>query len=259
MDHYNVAVFDGQIVTTRRRFGYARQVHQGTTFVHSSVPGAKEAGTSASKRAINDVTFVTGTDGRKRSKAPRNSIVSKKEKISKVVNPRSTSKASDARFSSPGPPDELLSQKQIEGRLARISQGLPIWSLYELPGDLPDSSKRLFHICLSYGPLIAYPFYELGVLSHNPLQGPQVFQTLLQSPATIKFSITLGALYQTVLAGRQDSPDLVYFTSKLYSLVNEWLQVTEESVSNISMTINAISILAVAAVRILEIKTSGSD
>jgi hypothetical protein len=249
MDHENMSVRDGKVVTTKRSLGYSKQKHNGTTFVNLSHAGDEAKPPVAPRHSASaDVTFLSNLDGRRKPRISKNLTGPRKKEATK-----STTAATDSADSCTTParalsPTSIHDHQQIHGS-ASIIPGPPGWSLYNLPKQFPDSSKRLFHICFTYGSIIAFPLYEFEILTHNPLRSPEGYRALVQDPTAVQCALAMGALYDTVRSGKQDSQDLLSSTLQLYPLINEKLG-TRKGTRSTNSTMIVISVLAMIAVRL---------
>ncbi|KAI0123690.1 hypothetical protein BJ170DRAFT_92149 [Xylariales sp. AK1849] len=251
MDNINdITVRDGKLVTIRGGLQYSKQTHQGLTFVNSSLAGGETADPPSNSAVTlpihTKVSFLATSDGRSRVRKAGHAKKGRTAKTSKTANHSdsySLANKSSASLDTIPMPVSIVNHEIRNCNLKRHRE-LPAWTLYDIPNNLPAASKRLLHITLTYAPITAYPFYEHGILSHNPLKGPAAYLALVEDSTNLLCALTIGALYDTVRSGRKDSPELVLFTSQLYAFVNEKLSSQDQSRSVANTTMNTVSVLA---------------
>ncbi|KAK8139048.1 hypothetical protein PG984_002428 [Apiospora sp. TS-2023a] len=94
-----------------------------------------------------------------------------------------------------------------------------------------------------YWPIIAYPLGEHALLSYNPLKIPGRYMFLLQDPTSLHCLVAMGALYETLRAGRKDSFLLGSLVSKLYGIIGDHIRGN----GDLNTTMNAMATLALIA------------
>ncbi|KAK6087995.1 hypothetical protein SCUP234_01061 [Seiridium cupressi] len=227
MNHINeVTIRDGKLITTSGGVRHAKQKYQGTTFVNTSVARRKSSAQPHGRRpskSAHSTSMVIDLNG----KRARRGITTD------IGNTKST--RSDMLHSL-----EKCAQQQ------RIN-GLPEWSLYEFPDQFPNFSKRLFHIALSRSPVLAYPYFEDGILTNNPLIGPAVTMSLMRDETILLGVLATGAMYDAVRRGKKDSRELLFLSSELYSRIKDMLNPDKLGMQDINTAMYAISSLAMIA------------
>ncbi|KAK6064108.1 hypothetical protein SCUP515_11961 [Seiridium cupressi] len=267
MDHLNITIQDGAMVSTRRGFQVSKHKHNGTAFINSSAnnvaPKSSHAQNKSPLPASGQITFVNnGGDGRKskRKAQPANgktggsrSRTSRVEKATRVnhgrpspsstISCRSPSTFSSENFVLENPHTANSLEEQQQPPL----KALPPWASYKLAHNIADSDERLNFMALAF---------DAGDTSRPADPVPAMVKqngTLERSawrvhdPTSLHCALTLGALFDAVKSGEHGTPKLDSLASQLYSIVNRRVSENDMNERVRDVTMRAIASLAIVS------------
>ncbi|KAF6805853.1 hypothetical protein CSOJ01_09209 [Colletotrichum sojae] len=223
MDHFNATVLNGHLVSTRRGLQVSKSKHQGTQFINSSA--------ASDDTSSQDEPSADARPGEQRFKflnQPKESIKTgtrRKGQGSQEDEKRRKSPKKDKEpvfvWEAPkhGPSSGRSPASKFSDVPSRDYCTIPWFSSWM--GNLSENEKRLVQLYLRLYPTKMYPYEQ--ILEYNPVRSPAFLERIKSSEASLT-CIIMGASYaETSLKGEWTSPDLLYYVSRVCSLVNERL------------------------------------
>ncbi|KAM0806978.1 putative Transcription factor domain-containing protein [Seiridium cardinale] len=267
MDHLNITIQDGAMVSTRRGFQVSKHKHNGTAFINSSAnnvaPKSSHAQNKSPLPASGEITFVNnGGDGRKskRKAQPANgktggsrSRTSRVEKATRVNHGRpSPSSTLSCRSPSTSSSDNFVLEdphtaNSLEEQRQAPFKALPPWASYKLAHNDADSDERLNFMALAF---------DVGDKSQIEDPAPPMIKKermlersawRVQDPTSLHCALTLGALFDAIKSGEHDTPRLDSLASQLYSIVNRRVSENDMNERVRDVTMRAIASLAIVS------------
>lgn len=263
MDHFNITVQDGAMVSTRKGFQVSKSRHNGTAFINTSVRGMALVGVESVEKlslpVCSELTFVNnGGDGRRsrrktratcqasaRTKAQRSGAQNGVRSSHHRLTPCSRSPSSSPSTSAP---DDLVQEDAYSAKTSRHSwnlQRLPTWASYESALDLTDSDLRLKFMAIAYDSedLDRQETDNAKLLKRDKDPGQSAW--LVQEPTSLHCAVTLGALFDAIKSGKRETERLNTLASQLYSIVNRRLSANNRNSGAQNVTMRAVASLAI--------------
>ncbi|KAK8131267.1 hypothetical protein PG984_007705 [Apiospora sp. TS-2023a] len=270
MDHFNSTVFNGTVVSTRRGFTVTKQKHKGLSFVNASVQDTETRPKPQARKAFSvlpsvaTVTFVTNQGEGKKGKtgqlrttgtnrgvrnSPKSDISRRHPKAQ--ARRRSCSSSTSASTHSSAASDIILSHAPngLENDKERnpLSKPLPAWASYKRPRSAFDFARRLNFMAYALAPSQSSALDECQLAClEGSLKLPEELW-LEKDPTSIHCATTLGALYDTLASGGQETKGLSKLTSQLWSVIKRKLNAAEQNKTTNSVTIHGVCALAIIA------------
>lgn len=262
MDHFNITVQDGAMVSTRRGFKVSKQKHNGTAFINSSAsnvfPGKKDSGGGSTFPTAGELTFVNnGGDGRRSRRKTRAPSHEGRKASSRSLGARDNTQH---RLSPGIRPSSSSSRTAVSDFASEYASStcsvsspnhmeptpLPPWAAYSNSQTYIEPTKRLRFMALAFGhSRTAYQEEQHPPAGVRPVEVMQRSTWQVQDPTTIHCALTMGALFDAVKEGKHDTPQLTALASQLYSIVNRRVSDNDRSEKARDVTIRAVASLAI--------------
>lgn len=263
MDHYNVTVKDGALVSTRRGFLVSKSKHNGTAFVNSSAQSVRPKLRSVPTVSLpisGEIKFVhDGEDGRKskrrtrtpeareKTPAPRKPRAKKQQAQDELHLRPLTPASSSSPCSSSSVPfvgEKPGSRDGSEEACSSRTKSLPAWASYKLQDGISDSQQRLHFMTRGLGPTVD-PYAEQGSFQDRYQKTTDEWR--VQDPTSLHCVITLGALFDALQSGKPNSPALGKLASQLCAIIKRRLNDKKQWEKSYEVTIRAIATMAIIA------------
>ncbi|KAK8053154.1 hypothetical protein PG996_012455 [Apiospora saccharicola] len=258
MDHFNSTVFNGTVVSTRRGFTVTKQKHKGLSFVNASVQDTETRPKPQARKAFSvlppaaTITFVANQGEVKKGITGQLRTTGTNRGHPKAqAQRRSCSSSNSASTPSSAASDIILSDapSSLENDKERnlLSKHLPAWASYKRPRSALDFARRLNFMAYALAPSQSSSLDEcqLACLERS-LKLPEELW-LEKDPTSIHCATTLGALYDTLASGGQETKRLSKLTSQLWSVIKRKLNAAEQNKTANSVTLHGVSALAIIA------------
>ncbi|ETS86706.1 hypothetical protein PFICI_00534 [Pestalotiopsis fici W106-1] len=263
MDHFNITIQDGAMISTRRGFKVSKQKHNGTAFINSSASNIAPTGTESTSGSLlptaGELTFVNnGGDGRKSRRKTRTTTQDGRKTGSRSsARGNAHSRISPGtRLSSSSPRTTVSDTFNSEQSSSACSADslkpseptpLPPWAAYSHHSQVRiDPAKRLRFMALAFGhnkPSHAEDLCPPGETKPAGIIEKSTWQ--VHDPTTIHCALTMGALFDAVKEGRHETPQLTSLASQLYSIVNRRVSENDRTDKARDVTIRAVASLAI--------------
>ncbi|KAF3806241.1 hypothetical protein GCG54_00006003 [Colletotrichum gloeosporioides] len=226
MDHFNVTVHNGNLVSTRRGLQVSKSKHQGTQFINTSAASdsSHEEATAIdpSRPLEQKYKFLSQPKEprrsvSKRSKSSHNSSDDEKHRVRKA---RASKKAQEPVFVRETPAQQGIVEAAKFDETSRIPRS-PIPWLASWMGNLSEREKCLVQLYLKLAPTKMYPCEQ--ILEHNPVRGSAFIERIKSSETSLNAVLMTACYAEMFLQGEWSSPELLYHVSKVCSLVNDRL------------------------------------
>ncbi|KAF3010464.1 hypothetical protein E8E14_004402, partial [Neopestalotiopsis sp. 37M] len=263
MDHFNITIQDGAMISTRRGFKVSKQKHNGTAFINSSAsnvaPARKESGSGSILPTSGELTFVNnGGDGRRSRRKNRSTIQDGHKTSSRSAGREGAHGrlSPGTRLSSSSPrttvsdtfnSEQASSSSSANGLNHPEPIPLPPWAAYSHHSQARiDPAKRLRFMALAFG-------HNEPAQVENPRPPGEVKPAVMiekstwqiHDPTTIHCALTMGALFDAAKQGKYETPQLTALASQLYSIVNRRVSEADRSDKARDVTIRAVASLAI--------------
>ncbi|KAH8676188.1 hypothetical protein BX600DRAFT_196651 [Xylariales sp. PMI_506] len=264
MDHFNITVQNGAMVSTRRGFQVSKQKHNGTAFVNSSVHDMNPKHSIKCKKPSlpipGEITFVNSSEdgsgyvsNKRRARAAKeaaaritNSFVSDRRRLSSCTSTSSSSTSStsseDGHYSC-----SQAGSYRPDGDFRSLFHTLPPWASYSRPNNTTNSTQRMVFMMLAFGSINIHPLDEHNSVLNNPTHNTKDQVWSIKDPTSLHCAVTLGALFDAVKSGEYDSPGLNSLTSQLCFIINRRLNRMDQNAMVRDVTMHAIASLAIVA------------
>lgn len=253
MDHLNITVLDGAMVSTKRGLQVSKSTHQGVRFVNSyaapedkSDPRRKSSSSSTEEvprtGLAREFKFVyrprSGTSSRSTPEEDEEKERCAKKEARKRKGRRRppVSRSSDGMSSS----DDSHSSIDL---LSPAGHAPEVWESYKFGFPMTKRSRKMVHAYFASIPSKMYPLDHL--LTHNPVRTPGFYDGINRDIVKLRCVAGTGLFLQTLLKGVRCNDEVFEYMASLYSLINEQLQL-QTKVS--PATIECICSMAIAAV-----------
>lgn len=251
------------MVSTRRGFKVSKQKHNGTAFINSSasniVPGKKDSDGGSLLPTAGELTFVNnGGDGRRSRRKTRPTSHDGRKTGSRSLGARETTQSQlspDARLASSSPRttvSENLNPQYASSTASANSPShveptpLPPWAAYSHSKTSTQPVKRLHFMALAFGQRGTIHTEERhSAAEAKPAEIIERSTWQVHDPTTIHCALTMGALFDAVKEGKNDTPQLTALASQLYSIVNRRVSENDRSDKARDVTIRAVASLAI--------------
>ncbi|KAL0930952.1 uncharacterized protein CTRU02_213687 [Colletotrichum truncatum] len=230
MDHFNATVLNGNLVSMRRGLQVCKTKHQGIQFINTSAASDDASNPNGANSADLSRPLERRMKFVGQPKEPRKGG-SKHGKGSAQGSQHDT-EPRERRGRSPKEPQESVFSWESSTRgspendvfyparfdeASRIPRS-PIPWLNSWMGKLSENEQRLVHLYLRIVPTKMYPYEQ--ILEHNPVRSSAFLEKLKSSDTSLSCVIMTASNAETFLRGEWASPELLYYVSKVCSLVN---------------------------------------
>lgn len=239
MDHLNITIHNGAMVSTKRGLQVSKTKHHGIRFINTYAPEAS----ADAKPGKSPTKSVTPAECR--GSMEHCFKLSRRAKIKRAPSDKSTSPdGTSSDDSTIGTAFSWDGQHTKRQTLSPDTYRFDVWDTHQFGCPMTARNRKMVHVYFSSIPAKMYPLDN--ILTHNPARTPSFLERINRDDTIMRCAAGTGLLLDSLQKGRRCSDEMLEYMAQFYAMINFQLQDRGQGISK--ATIECVCSLAIGAV-----------